>query len=38
MKLKSILMALVLTAVMTSCCENCSKKELFNGKDLTGWV
>ena len=38
MKLKSILMALILTTVMTSCCENCSKKELFNGKDLTGWV
>ena len=37
MKAKFILAAIMVAAVMTSCCCG-GKKELFNGKDLTGWV
>ena len=37
MKAKFILAALMVAAVMTSCSDG-GKKQLFNGKDLTGWV
>lgn len=39
MKSKIFLMALVAAFVSVSCCsQDCAKTELFNGKDLTGWV
>ncbi len=37
-QVKSILTAAVVVVLMTACGGNSAKKELFNGKDLTGWV
>ena len=38
--MKSNLFFAALAAVMLlcSCCNECKKRELFNGRDLTGWV
>ena len=38
MKVKFILAALAAAVVASACCECGKKTELFNGKDLTGWV
>ena len=38
MKVKFILAALAAAVVASACCDCGKKTELFNGKDLTGWV
>lgn len=38
MKAKFILAALAAAFMAVSCCGDCAKTQLFNGKDLTGWV
>lgn len=38
MKAKLILVAAAAVALLSACCGECKKTELFNGNDLSGWV
>ena len=38
MKAKFILAAAAAVALLSACCGECKKTELFNGQDLSGWV